>query len=127
MRRIDVRVIPARGESTLDDRRPVRRRLEVTLPADEGTHTLTFSAEGYADRTVTFSADAAPPPVVSLTRERARSAAVRPVRGRRLGARGVAAGAAQTSSSAPSEEDPPDADDSSGTLRRGTNNALILK
>ncbi len=137
MRRIDVRVVPARGEITLDDGRPVRRRLEVKLPADGVTHTLTFSAAGYADQTVTFSADTPPPPVVSLARERVRSASGRPTRARRLGARGgVAAGASEsestTEASAPPGEEappaaPPPADESSGTPRRGTNNAFILK
>ena len=144
-RHIEVRVAPPQGNIVLDDGHPVTGRLRATLAADEVIHTLRVTAEGFADQTITFGADEAPPALVTLAKLRATPpparppVAARPVRARHGAARAPGATAAAGDDPAPLIDDPPAPPPASFSPaspaaptpppapRRGANNALILK
>jgi len=143
VRRIAVRVVPAHAQIVLDDGRPNIGRLNASMAADEAIHTLHASADGYADQTITFGADSAPPALITLARLRGKAPAARPplaaqpARPRRSGARGAGLTAAGGDSAAPVVDEAPAApapapapaapSDAPPAPRRGANNALILK
>jgi len=135
--------VPAQAQIVLDDGRPNIGRLNASLAADEVIHTLHISADGYADQTITFGADSAPPALVTLVRLPGKLPAARPpqathpTRPRRGGPRGAGVATAAMDSAAPVIDDPPPApaapaptpapSDAPPAPRRGANNALILK
>jgi tRNA A-37 threonylcarbamoyl transferase component Bud32 len=150
LKAIDVRAFPETAEIVVDDGRPVRGRLRLTLPVDGASHRLRVWADGYVEQTIVFGADEDLPGEIRLDRQQSQESIreptpeakaeakpgnkiARPARAHgsaaRAGAAARAAAAAEEAPATPASSAAPAAapSDVSTAPRRGANNALIIK